>query len=153
MSPTSSLYCNYIIPIWNWSSCTSSHHTASLISLHYSYMELELLKAVIAFAAFKLLHYSYMELELFLLFSIFKFHSYYIIPIWNWSQSSLDSLQSLALITLFLYGIGACTLFSISSILTSLHYSYMELERINSSIFFVSYLSPIVFLKYKKNYY
>ena len=40
---------------------------------------------VLCFLFCSLLHYSYMELELFLLFSIFKFHSYYIIPIWNWS--------------------------------------------------------------------
>ena len=53
-----------------------------------------------------------MELELFLLFSIFKFHSYYIIPIWNWSRLIASVCCRLFLITLFLYGIGATIKFS-----------------------------------------
>ena len=69
---------------------------------------------VLCFLFCSLLHYSYMELELFLLFSIFKFHSYYIIPIWNWSWY-----------------------FAVLKpwVIIKLHYSYMELEHFSFTYF------------------
>ena len=75
---------HYIIPIWNWSS-SATGVTGVVISLHYSYMELERSFQHTKISFYLLLHYSYMELEL--------------------------SLQSTSynprMITLFLYGIGA----------------------------------------------
>ena len=55
------------------------------------------------------LHYSYMELELINVFcSLIVLSANYIIPIWNWSEKELVTLELiLTQITLFLYGIGA----------------------------------------------
>ena len=96
----------YIIPIWNWSSCTSSHHTASLISLHYSYMELEPVSLSVDFSLS-----SSITLFLYGIGAII-------------SLAELGNLR----ITLFLYGIGALVLCFLLVAHSQLHYSYMELE-------------------------
>ena len=56
------------------------------------------------------LHYSYMELELYNLTAVYPFLTYYIIPIWNWSYVFLKKKMLYLFITLFLYGIGAISL-------------------------------------------
>ncbi len=92
------------------------------------------------------LHYSYMELELSSSVPCFNFSIYYIIPIWNWSSFKFNTAKCLAIITLFLYGIGAFGLESPIYNFSKLHYSYMELEptvALLSCLRWKNYIIPI----------
>mgnify|MGYP003450849329 CR=1 FL=1 len=56
-------------------------------------------------------------------------HTYYIIPIWNWSKIFSYLFSFFLDITLFLYGIGAVPPPRVIwRLAQELHYSYMELE-------------------------
>ena len=74
-----------------------------------------------------------------LCFKIITHIVYYIIPIWNWSESTAICITATTSITLFLYGIGALKICFNSYLFSLLHYSYMELELIQTQVFLKPY--------------
>ena len=98
-------YCNYIIPIWNWSSGVLAVVMLNKIITLFLYgIGATSVKVIWIFPSS--LHYSYMELE----------------QRYRFEHSTIDT------ITLFLYGIGAFYTHCFFSSSYLLHYSYMELE-------------------------
>ena len=115
---------NYIIPIWNWSSCFAS-------------------STALTFSNYIIPIWNW---SVFLFYLLCVYNSYYIIPIWNWSNLILFLLFQSKYITLFLYGIGATLDVVNSCNSVGLHYSYMELELFPFclfKLFCLYYIIPI----------